>query len=238
MNDPKLLPAWGQSETHNVPAEGSQTLQQPPYLTNNWRMILAADEYVRAENKYVRVHKSFIGDTAVNVASIINRGMIVRCPVPHPEGFYTINSNNELSKLDYEQSLSLYRNTKDVETLRPEFERLDSTPPFTKEDCAGFIEFLNHVRQENKNHLILLGHEAAFLIHRQDVWYKFPYPLPVKGDGQVFCAYHLKLAFTEMLRYDYVFIGRDNRFGTSDYMPLVIGLDWSTCALVFNKHGW
>lgn len=205
-------------------------IAQPNFITNNWRMIQAydGDTYTTEDYKYITVKSG--------VVTVRGYNMILRSPLPLPDGHYNITERNEAVLLTPSELTDAYRFSKDVDIIRPTFNQIEASAPITRDEIMRFIEFLSHVRQENKRHLVVMGHEAAYMVHRQDMWYKFPITLPVKGDGLVFEANHLKLAFTEMLRYDHVFIGRDNRFGADSKLPLIIGLDWEHCALIMHKR--
>jgi hypothetical protein len=62
--------------------------------------------------------------------------------------------------------------------------------------------------------------------------FSFPDRLPINGHSIVFDANNLKLVFIEMLRYDQIYIGYDNRTIDDNHQPLVLGLDWGHCALI------
>jgi len=197
-------------------------LDDPPYLINNWKMLQAnADPYV-VYNRYVKVSDG--------VASITNGSVIIRCQVPLPEGFYVITEDNEFVKTPPCEDYS-WTKFPDVDVARPAFDRIDYTPPFPRDEVLRIIEFANYARKNSRSgetNLFVRG-DAMSMIGDENTWLKLMHPIPVKPAGLVFSAYDLKLAFTEMLRYDAIHIGYDN---VSTYkLPLVIGLDWGHCAL-------
>ena len=197
-------------------------LEDPPYLINNWKMLQAnADPYI-IYNRYVKV--------ADGVASITNGSVIIRSQTALPPGFYVITEDNEFVKTPPSEDYSWTR-FPDVDAARPAFERIDYTPPMPKEEILRIIEFSNYARKNSRSgetNLYIRG-DIMSMIGDEASWLKLPYPIPVKPAGLVFSAYDLKLAFTEMLRYDAIHIGYDN---ISSYkQPLVIGLDWGHCAL-------
>jgi len=202
-------------------------LEDPPYLINNWKMLQANTDPWQVFNRYIKVTEG--------VASITNGEIVIRCPVSLPTGFYIVTEENEFIKTPPCEDYSWTR-FPDVDAARPAFERMDYTPAIPREEVHRVVEFTNFVRKNSRSGevKVFLSGDALSMIGKEDNWLKLPYPIPVKPSGLVFSAYNLKLAFTEMLRYDAIHIGYDN---VSMYkQPLVIGLDWGHCALCASNH--
>lgn len=198
---------------------------QPPYLINNWRATQAQNEY-QDYTKYVRV----IG----GVASITNGGVLIRSHVDAPDGFYVITADRGLRDVIPEFGMYSSKSFPDVEAFRPPFQNMDISLPIYREEITSLLGFLNFLREGkddvNCSSRVHMDHRTIADTKNSDRFYTFSCELPVKFDGLIFDATNLKLAFTEMLRYDCIHVWRDN--SPSGYPPLVIGLDWDRCVLV------
>lgn len=207
--------------------DGSARLQvyklgDKPFLINNWKMLQANADPYAVYNRYVKVSEG--------VASITNGEVIIRCPIPLPSGFYVITEENEFVRTPPCDDYSWTR-FPDVDAACPALERMDWTTWIGQTDVLRIIEFTNYARKNSRSgeiNVFIRGDKMS-MIGGEEQWLQLPCTIPVKPSGLVFSAYNLKLAFTEMLRYDAVQIGYDN---VSMYkQPLVIGLDWGHCAL-------
>lgn len=203
---------------------------QPPYLINNWRATQAQNEY-QDFTKYVRVISG--------VASITNGGVLIRSHVDAPDGFYVITADRGLREVVPEYGMYSSRSFPDVEAFRPPFKDMDISLPIYREETTSILGFLNFLREGkedvNVSSRVHMDHRTIADTKKPDRFFTFSCELPVKFEGLIFDTTNLKLAFTEMLRYDCVHVWRDN--SPSAYPPLVIGLDWDRCVLVEVERG-
>ena len=198
---------------------------QAAYLTNNWRNIQADNEYSEF-TKFVRV----VG----GVANITSGKVLVRYFLDVPDGFYLLREDKGMIMVN--PQFPIYsRGFPDVEGVRPNFTLMDRTTPICKQELADFVGFLNYLRTgrvELKSGVRVVMDDTRIVGDAMyaEKFFTFSCDLPVKYGGLIFDANNLRLAFTEMLRYDHVYIGRENR---PDYnTPLVVGLDWGHCVIV------
>lgn len=207
-------------------------VDQPDFLTNNWKMLQANSEYYgSSSNRFVKVKGGVI--------SITNGSIVVRCPVGLPDGFYVISEDNEFVGGDPRQDYPWY-SFPDCDAIMPNFKTLDYTPPLPKKaqgevDILTIVEYCNFVRKSStgSRSRVAIEGDTLIAIDVRESWLTLPFIIPVNTGSLVFEAYDLKLVFTEMLRYDAVHIGFDN------YLPnnktLVVGRDWGHCALLTGK---
>lgn len=218
---------------------GAFSVNQPAYLTNNWRAIQAAEQYV-GYAKYIKVMGG--------VATITNGCILVRSRIDGlPDGFYEfddtghlVDSSTSLIESVFRPYRNYYSSTEtppDPEIVRPDFPNLTHTPPIAATEVREMIDFLNHVRGQHRSDThCYVFFEGSALISASNVntWLKLSCEIPVNPDGGNFQTNMLRLILTDMLRYEHIFVGRDNRSPPemNIRMPLVFGLDWSSCGLI------
>lgn len=204
-------------------------ISQKEFLTNNWGRLQATASYAGERySRFIKVDR--------NVATVANGEAVVRCRVPVPDGFYMLSSLGSLKPVDPASDEYWPLRYPDMDALRPDFTKLDSTPPLQMLDVRRFIDFLEHVRQsEEHSHAarrVVISQDVIYSIKDHRVNFALPFQIPVKGGELVFEAETVKLVFTEMLRYDQVHIGYNNRAQNG---TLVVGLDWNSCGLIMER---
>ena len=208
------------------------TIEQDVFLLNNWRVLQGqADDPQRHYGKYVR--------SLGGVLTITNGVSLIRYEAGSLDGFYIIDGYGRFVPSDPNKDIYNRGGYPDVDAVMPNFKMLDKTPPVSSDEIRRFIEYLNHIRQSNN----MVGESVDCLLV-EDIAvkkrkyndgnhvlpeYAFPFRLPMV-DGVVFDANALRVVFTEMLRYESVYIGYDNV--APGKTPLVVGLDWGHCGLV------
>lgn len=225
MNDTKLLP------TPPPPLTKSQQLQDD-YLTNNWRQIQACDPRAYTDSRYVKMSEG--------IATICSRNLIIRhAPFHLRDGYYMIDHNNNFILDDPQKDHYYYERTRDIDVLRPNPEFLIATPPIYREEIIYIKNFCDYVAKTFSNARIMIQDNAFFVPSKTDEGITVSCQLPVNSEGLILEAVNLKLAFIEMMRYDYVMMWRDSR---KEYVsaPLIVGYNyWTQCALVGPlQRGW
>lgn len=201
-------------------------LDQKEFLTTNWKMLQANCEYYHGSiHKYAKVSRGII--------SISNGAVIVRCPAGLPDGHYVISEDNEFITTSVHESR--WYKFPDYDAAMPNFKFLDYTPPINQEDVLTIIEYCNFLRKASTTSLSRVAIEGNLLVAQDlaESWLTLPHVIPVNIGSIVFDAYDLKLAFTEMLRYDSVQIGFDNTH--PDNHTIIVGKDWGHCALITGR---
>lgn len=208
-------------------------IEQPGFLLSNWRMLQASA--TNSCHDYTKHIKALNGVLTINNGNVLIRSFhdVIE------DGFYIMNSYDELIRSSPEVFGCKYY-FPDVEVLKPDFPSLDRVQ-IDREEAHLFIDYLNYIRQSNdiisnRTSVILSGEGA---IKRKNGYqqdevlptFSFSCKLPVNSHRLVFDALNLKIAFTEMLRYDRFFIGY-NSLTKGDESPLVMGLDWGRCSLI------
>lgn len=218
---------------------GAFSVNQPAYLTNNWRAAQAAEQYARY-SKYIKISQG--------VASVTNGVILLRSRLEGiPDGFYMFDDGGCLIDAGPDIHQGIFRTygayysvseiPPDPDAIRPDFPNLTHTPPIQAAEVREMIDFLNHVRGQHRNdEYCLVFFEGNALISASNVntWLRLSCEIPVNPDGGNFQANMLRLILTDMLRYEHIFVGRDNRSPPeiNIRMPLVFGLDWSSCGII------
>lgn len=233
-----------------LPSEGptgilkpTYVLNQAPYLTNNWKALQYSD--INDYSKFIKIHDG--------VATITNGETLLRCQVPSvPNGFYLLDDNNILVSAEDElremtdKSSAYYTSSSkffpDPESVRPNFNILTHTPPISRDEVRVIMDFLNHVRgtyatndESYSPALVCIEGDSISSWQDHNVWLKLSCPFPVNLGGEVFGANRLRHLMTDMLRYEHIFVGKDQRpvgIGMDPPSLLVIGLDWSKCGII------
>lgn len=229
MNLPQLQPQ---------PLErGVFSIGQPPYIVNNWRAAQVSDS--KEYSQFVKVQGG--------IATITNGEILLRARVAHvPDGFYIILDDDSflesaamVAAISNRRSYYYCESFPDPEAVRPNFTAMHQTPPIPAAEIRKIADFLNFVRSESRgedcNSRVFFEGNALINQNNANLWVDVGCVVPVNPEHGVFCTNMLRLIFIDMLRYEHVFIGRDNTFAGTDVdarMPLVIGLDWSSCGLI------
>lgn len=200
-------------------------LPQAPYLTNNWKTIQANDEY-QEYTKYVRV--------TGGVANITNGKLLVRYYLGVQDGFYVFTEGKTMVEAIPEMRMRMYGGFPDVEAFRPDFPKLDRSNLIKMEEVSAFVGFLNFLREgeielETNRRVHIEGNSV---VDTRDINKRFNFSceIPVNQEGMIFEVDNLRMAFIELLRYDQIQIGHDNRPEID--APLVMGKDWGHCVLL------
>jgi PAS domain-containing protein len=210
------------------------TVDQPAYLLNNWRILQA--QSVDAYGKYVICRNGVI--------TITSGSCLVRFDAGVPDGYYIIDSSGRFVGVSPQAENAYTVSIPDVEVAKPISENLTRVGPISRNEVSVFIEFLNYTRQSdnlvgNRAYTLLSGNIAKktemYLSCREENTPEFAFsvPLPMR-EGGIYDTTILKLAFTEMLRYDEVYMFYDNT--TDRRTPLIIGHTWKNCALVMSSR--
>lgn len=207
-----------------APTLTAYKLDQPEYLTNNWKVLQANSEvyYASTIHKFAKVKGGVI--------SVSNGNTVIRCPAALQDGFYAISDENEFIRVE-PSSHGAWNRFPDYDAGMPNFANLDYTPPITKEVVSTIIEYMNFVRKHCRySARIMAEGNTLIAVDLENSWLSLPHPVPIqRNDNLMFNALELKIVFTEMMRYDAVHIGFDNHL--VDNKTLVIGKDWGHCAL-------
>lgn len=208
------------------------SINQPTYLTNNWRAFQNDQGY--GFSKVIKIQDG--------VVTLISRTALLRCKISGIlDGFYEFNDDGYLNFTDFGEMRSFhpgYNSFPDPEVLRPRFEMLTHTPPIHQAEVRTMVDFLSHCRSEldvySEGNLLVFFEDDSLVCHnRKDLWLKVSCPVPVNSHHGLFQANRLRLILIDMLRYDQIFMGIDlNKIPTDQFTPLVIGVDWSSCGLI------
>lgn len=208
MNQPALMPVT----------------KEPPFLVNNWKRILG-----RADDHLAKVR--VIG----GVATVTDGKLILRSPTNTPDGFYRIGRGSSLEPhtatgRPYMSSASY----PDIGIFEPP---LSSMKPFGQMNREGIVALIAYC--EKARSLDVWGldlHRDGFSINNRNgngIQDNFNYRFETTGVITL-QPLNLKLALTEMLRYDFCNFFRESLGGNS---PLILGHDWSNCAMVNTLRG-
>lgn len=206
-------------------------VEQPPFLLNNWRLVQgqSSDNYA----KYVVCRSGVI--------SITSGSCLIRYDAGVPDGYYVIDNDGRFVGVNPQAEYAYTITIPDIEMAKPITENLLRVGPFSREEVSVFIEYLNYIRQSNN----LVGDSVDVIMHGSSAVksnryaymeaeagmpeFTFSVQLPMSRP-RTFEALALKSVFTEMLRYDSVYMFYDN--SVDRRMPLVVGHTWKNCALV------
>lgn len=208
------------------------TVDQPPFLLNNWRITQG-----QASEGY--------GKYAVcrgGVITILNGGCLIRYDAGVPDGYYVIDSAGKFVGVNPQSEHAYTITIPDIELAKPIPENLLRTGPFSRDEVSTFIEYLNYIRQSDNLvgdsvNVLLSGwsavkvpkyyYQESELVGMPEFTFSMQLPMRI---GRTYDALSLKSVFTEMLRYDSIYMFYDNT--TERRMPLVVGHTWKNCALV------
>ena len=201
--------------------------QLNPFL-ENWKRIMAT---APSGLKYVRVIRG--------VATVMSPKVMVRCPVGNDtkDGFYKmIGSENRLIPVTDFHTSSFWskgywgdeKYFPDIEQLNPGFDKLKPFCSIDKGSVKNMLALCEHIRRLDGT--VMITDSCMTLRQRpnEDLTLTFNFSLP-NGEAYVLDPTELKLALIEMLRYDHIFLTRQDSEGT---LPIVLGLNWEQCALV------
>jgi len=192
---------------------------EPKFFRENWKKVMASTE--QSKYKLIRVRDK--------VASITNGKILLRTPVPEDDGFYTLGSYNQMLPNQDHQWMSY----PDIDQSRPDFDKLKPTCQIPREVLGQMGQFCEAVRQ--RKGLVMMDVNGMSMV--QDGNLAYNYPFNIKNE-EIFNPNHLKLALTEMLRYDFVYVAKERgSLYVEDTYPLILGHDWGRCALIMPLVG-
>lgn len=195
---------------------------EPPFLRENWKKLLATAPEGRRRIKVTN-----------EVANLCSDAVLIRSRMPgYADGFYLFAQSGTLVSTDPSQSLDF----PDVDAARPKESALGSSQAFANEYIQRLLMFVEEVRVAEKFQRyeaaeIVLDGEGLYSRHNSKLFIKMNFPLPFSGDGVAVKADHLKIALTECLRYDHMYIAHENN--PDRKTPILFGLNWNSCALVW-----
>jgi hypothetical protein len=198
--------------------------QEPNYLKENWKRVLGS-ENSQGMYRVVRVHSG--------AATITNGKVCIRAPSPLVDGFYLFNQRNELEP---QADLRAWRGYPDILTLRPPFELMTPSPRIERETVIKFTQYLEAIRPRKVN--VVMDKYGVIPVARRGLsaageelpTFGFGFELPLHGEELILDPDQLKLGLIEMMRYDHCYL---SRFHMADKeTPLVLGHDWTRCALI------
>ena len=196
----------------------SDPIPEPKFFRENWKVLLATNS--KDEYKLVRVRG--------NVASLTNGRILLRSPLECPDGFYSISGTNHLVV----NEKKIWMGYPDVEQARPSFQTMKPLCQISQEVCGQLVQFCEMVRNRRGN--IAINKDGGYLVQDTSLAYRFPFNLK---EEVLVGPQQLKLALTEMLRYDFVYMSMEKSEDPEETNPLVFGHDWSRCALVMPLQG-
>jgi hypothetical protein len=190
----------------------------PAYIIENRKRLLALD--CREALRYVRVLSG--------VASITNGLVLLRAPLDIPNGLYTYTDSNQLRP-----ERAGWMSYPDIEVMAPPFARMQpyceilNTPEMPT--LGSMIPWVERARELNGT--IVFAKDGAYFQQHPDFCFNFPFNV---RDEIVVSAHYLRLVLGEMLRYDRIYLSREeNRF--DKITPLVFGKSWAECALLMPQ---
>jgi len=200
-------------------------LSEPPFLRNNWKRVFATGE---EKYRYVRILRG--------VANVTNAHVLLRTKMPgFSDGFYSFGPSGGLVSTEPKQMLGF----PDTETLRPRAEHMASSHAIQNEHVHKLVMFADEVIGQDRYKRydypeVVLDSQGMYARCNSNVFIQFKFPLPFSGDGVAVKADHLKMALTECLRYDQIFIAHENN--PDKKCPVFFGVDWDCCALVETTY--
>lgn len=215
---------------NSVPRPGQRfPLKQPAYMTNNWRMLLGlidSEDPYSQKIRYVRVKDK--------IATLSQKDLLFRTPLQLPDGFYEISSEADLIFVDV-----------CVDAVKSPFTSAavasENLPREAIHNLLNWTVWRNQQSPDGKSASLLVDEQG--LIDESSPSERFQFRsrstpgtmvrLPIPGEPISLNAFHLRLALTEATRYDTVVIAYERQL--DQITPLLIGSDWSHCAVVMPK---
>jgi hypothetical protein len=197
----------------NEPAKVVPLLKPAPaqnIFLENWKMVLALT--TNPNLKFIRVLNE--------VASVTNKQILLRSPLALQNGAYLLNERNEFVLF----RVPAYTSYPDLELLKPRFENMIGCE-ITRPVIESIIPFLSEVQKYDGD--VTLDREGFFM--KQNPSYYFKFPLHSIKTPRSYNPNYLKIALKEMLRYDCIYVSREE---VTEDSPLIIGLGWNSCALI------
>lgn len=159
--------------------------------------------------------------------------LLIRSPVEGcPDGFYSLGVS-ELRPLRRMGTLE-FPDPDDAMPVQAELHFSDQ--PIGRDDVRKLIAFVEEVRssdncKEDLEAQVVFDAQHIYSRFNSALYLKSTFGLPFRGAGVSVRAELVKIALTECLRYDYIKIAHDNTPG--GHRPVIFGLDWDHCALVW-----
>lgn len=194
------------------------------FLINNWRQIMANGP---------RGLGCFSVDR--EVATICTTRLVIRCPFTVADGFYVFGRDDKPAPVLY-RSWQGYPHPR---SMWEDFAAMRAGPQIHRGLCESIIVWLEQARRTKED--VMLDEHGAFL---RDGSAHFNFaelsgvPLPIAGEEIRMDPLLLKLAFTEMLRYDFFYILRSMAPEREGRVPLVLGHNWDQCAMIYDLRHW
>lgn len=171
----------------------------------------------REELKVVRVVQG--------TANLTNGHVLIRRYVGIPDGVYDVNMDGSLSPTRYAHGMRY----PDIEMIRPPFETMIPSCELPNAAMGPMIQLCQEARKVDGK--LILSKEGVYMLQNPQVNFAFPLGLtaPNKVDPKYF-----EIALIEMLQYPSVYLLQENRPTDVEgpRTPLVLGLDWGSCALL------
>lgn len=196
------------------------------FLRNNWKVLLGND---CAEGlRFIKVSRG--------VASVTNGAVLLRAATPGlVDGFYVLDDSCGYRQLP-PGSLG-WLNYPDIDAVMPDFSKMVPTPKIPKEVVHELVVFCGiAIRHKNEDtyyssdrHSIVMQGNGFCFSHDPNYSFAMPFNNLPLGVGVYLDPANLKIALTEMMRYDEIVVSRAERWNHS---PIVFGRSWEACAIV------
>jgi hypothetical protein len=163
-----------------------------------------------------------------NVANITNRKILIRRELaqPHEDGMYLIGAyGGELRKVKPTGDW----NYPDVDLLEPNFQNLKPYSSLSVDVRNAMMPFLKAAYDSSG--MLNLGMEKAYQNGYNELPLQFDYPFKVSPEFCVHAKY-LEIIFQTFRDIPQLLITKEDRDGA----PLIIGVNWKTCALVSTSR--
>lgn len=224
------------AQTTNNHQNGPETysLNDAPYLIENWKVVLALQATkLSRSTMLIRVK-----DQVANVS--LTGALLIRTPLPIPDGFYKLTPFNELVRsrpADWEHYL-------DPDAMMPDFSRFtvsESVPRKSVAELKNYLQAMRDMENTSRGRCTIAIDDVAFCSKSHpSAFFQIPSSkggvmgLPISSqEGQILVkAQHLQLALIDMLRYDAVNIACENRPGHDNPIFFFGKKSWDACAMV------
>lgn len=195
-----------------------------PKLTNASKLLVDGD--CKSEFQFVRV----INKTA----NIFNGPVLLRRHVDIPDGFYDINIDGSLSLVRYPYGTGY----PDMGAVKPPFKEMAPSCLINSSEIGKMKAVADEVFK--KRGTLVIDKDSMFCEEDRSVGLAYPFKLtfPIRLNPR-----HFSIIMLEMLQYPQIKFLRDVPTGLTQepenvVTPLVIGVDWGSCALIKPHRGY
>lgn len=203
------------------------TTKKPHFLIENWKRILAD---APAGVNRVRVDNG--------VATVTNfcphsSGLIIRCQVKLPNGFFNITREGLFTPVHEDLTNRWNTPYPDIEMLRPRADGVFTLSEASQQKVKEILLFISRALSERDFGSRVKIDEDGFHLttgynNQSEVLY---HPFKLGPEFIVVEVKQLAFAMKEMLRYDMIYFRKEDR-GPGANTPLIMGHKWDSCTMV------